>query len=125
MALCRVLVLIQVASRYQTGVIKALGGNTADISKIFVLNTLIVGITASVISALASIAAVNAANEVLIGSIQAYSKLELNNYEIIKTFPLLLVTDSLIMIFISFISALLPVLFLKRIKPVKIIKAKE
>ena len=113
------------ASRYQIGVIKALGGNTADISKIFVLNTLIVGITASVISALASLAAINAANEILIGSIQAYSKLELNNYEIIKTFPLLLVTDSLIMIFISFISALLPVLFLKRIKPVEIIKAKE
>lgn len=113
------------ASRYQIGVIKALGGNTADISKIFVLNTLIVGITASVISALASLAAINASNEVLIGSIQAYSKLELSNYEIIKTFPALLVTDSLIMIFISFISALLPVLFLKRIKPVEIIKAKE
>ena len=113
------------ASRYQIGVIKALGGNTEDISTIFVLNTLIVGIVASLLSALASIAVIMAANEVLISSIQAYVKLKLDNYEIIKVFPNLLLIDSLVMICVSFISAMLPVLFLKRIKPVEIIKAKE
>lgn len=113
------------SSRYQIGVIKALGGNTADISIIFTLNTMIVGIAASLISALASIAVINAANDVLIGSIQAYSKLELDNYEIIRVFPSMLLGDSLVMICISFVSALIPILFLKKIKPVEIIKAKE
>ena len=113
------------ASRYQIGVIKALGGNTADISTIFVLNTLIVGIAASLISALAAIAIVHSANEILITSIQAYVKLELSNYVIIKVFPTLLLVDSLVMVCISFVSALLPVLFLKKIKPVEIIKNKE
>ena len=112
-------------SRYQIGVIKALGGNTKDISTIFVLNTLIVGIAASLISVLMSIAVISAANEILTSSIQAYSKLTLNNYEIINVFPSLLAMDSLIMICISFVSALIPVLFLKKIKPVEIIKAKE
>lgn len=113
------------SSRYQIGVIKALGGNSGDISKIFVLNTLIVGIASSAICVLASIPIVQAANNVLIRSIQSYVKLDLGNYEIIKVFPSLLIADALVMIGISFISALLPVLFLKRIKPVEIIKAKE
>lgn len=113
------------ASRYQIGVIKALGGNTADISVIFVLNTLIVGIAASLLSVLSSVPVVIAANDVLIASIQEYVKLELNNYQIIQVFPNLLLADSVIMIGISFVSALVPVLFLKRIKPVEIIKAKE
>lgn len=113
------------ASRYQIGVIKALGGNTADISVIFVLNTLIVGIAASLVSVLASIGVIMAANDVLIGSIQTYAMLELDHYLIIEVFPGLLLIDALIMIGISFASALLPVLFLKRIKPVEIIKAKE
>ena len=113
------------ASRYQIGVIKALGGSTADISTIFVLNTLIVGIAASLISVLASVGAIGMANDVLIGSIQAYVKLDIQHYEIIRAFPTLLLFDALAMICISFVSALLPVLFLKRIKPVEIIKAKE
>ena len=51
--------------------------------------------------------------------------LELDHYLIIKVFPGLLLIDALIMIGVSFASALLPVLFLKKIKPVEIIKAKE
>ena len=113
------------ASRYQIGVIKALGGNTADISTIFVINNLIVGVAASLISVLLSIGIVYAANNVLISSIQSYFKLGLSNYEIIKVFPTLLLLDAIVMIGISFVSALLPVLFLRKIKPVEIIKNKE
>ena len=113
------------ASRYQIGVIKALGGNTADISTIFVLNTLIVGVAAALLSTLASIGIIEVANSVLINSIQTHVQQTLVNYEIIKVFPHLLLIDSLVMICISFISSFLPVLFLKRIKPVEIIKAKE
>jgi ABC-type antimicrobial peptide transport system permease subunit len=113
------------SSRYQIGVIKALGGNTSDISLIFVLNTLIVGIVASILSTLSSIWILNVANDVLLTSMETSIKLELSHYQIIKVWPNLLAIDGLIMVGISFISALLPVLFLKKIKPVEIIKAKE
>ena len=83
------------------------------------------GIAASLLATLSSIGVVHLANDILTSSMESFVKLELSNYQIIKVFPNLLLVDSLIMIVISFISALLPVLFLKKIKPVEIIKAKE
>ncbi len=110
---------------YQIGVIKALGGRNVDVMKIFVLKTFIIGFAVSVISALTSTLFIVAANSILVASIETVLGMKLLTVSIISIIPALLVLDAAAMIIISFISALLPTIMLKKIKPFKIIKAKE
>lgn len=110
---------------YQIGVIKALGGKNSDVGKVFIAKTFIIGFASSIISFLLAIALINVSDATLISSLEATTGVRFNDVSIIRLFPSILVLDSLAMIFISFISSLAPVIVLKRIKPIEIIKAKE
>ncbi|MBQ7389972.1 MAG: ABC transporter ATP-binding protein/permease [Clostridia bacterium] len=110
---------------YQIGVIKALGGRGRDVGKIFVLKTFIIGTVISLLSALISTLFIRMANVVLVASIEEVIGMRINELSVINVIPGLLLSDALIMIGIAFISALLPTVMLKGIKPVEIIKAKE
>lgn len=110
---------------YQIGVIKALGGRNNDIEKIFVVKTCIIGVIVSVVASFTSIFFVRFANKILIASIEAVIGMNTNGLEVIRVIPSLITLDGLFMIALSFVSALVPVIMLKSIKPVEIIKAKE
>ena len=110
---------------YQIGVIKALGGRNRDVEKIFVLKTFIIGVIIALLSALISTFFVEFANDVLLSSIELGIGMKLDNVTIIRFRPSLIAFDAGLMIVVAFVSALLPALLLKRIKPVEIIKAKE
>ena len=110
---------------YQIGVIKALGGRTRDVSIIFVLKTFIIGVLIAVLSTFVAVSFIGLADRVLVASIEEVIGMRLKDVSIIKAIPTVLAVDALLVIAISFISALLPTLLLKRIKPVDIIKAKE
>ena len=104
---------------YQIGVIKALGGRNRDVEKIFVLKTFIIGMVIAVLASFASILFISFANEVLLKSIEQVIGMKIKDVTIIKFRPSLVVFDALLMIAVAFVSALLPTLLLKRIKPVE------
>lgn len=110
---------------YQIGVIKALGGRGRDVGMIFVLKTFIIGVAIAVASTFTSVGFIRLADKVLVASIEEVVGMRLSGISIIAAIPGVLAVDALLVIAISFISALLPALLLKRIKPVDIIKAKE
>lgn len=110
---------------YQIGVIKALGGRGIDVGRIFVLKTFIIGVVIALTSSIASIGFIAMANEVLIGSIESVVGMKIVYVDVISYSPLLIGFDALLVILIAFISALVPTVMLKRIKPVDIIRAKE
>ena len=110
---------------YQIGVIKALGGRNRDIEKIFVLKTFIIGALTAIIASFVSLFFIRFADRVLIASIETVIGMNAQGFEVIKIIPSLLVFDAILMIALSFVSALIPVIMLKRIKPVEIIKAVE
>lgn len=110
---------------YQIGVIKALGGRNVDVQKIFVIKTFIIGIIIAIVSTATSVLFIGAADKVLIASIETVLKLNVEGFEVIRFMPRLIAFDAVLMIFLSFISALIPAILLKKIKPVEIIKAKE
>ena len=110
---------------YQIGVIKALGGRNVDVQKIFVIKTFIIGIIIAIISTATSVFFIGVADKVLIASIETVLGLNVDGFEVIRFIPRLIAFDGILMIFLSFISALIPAILLKKIKPVEIIKAKE
>lgn len=110
---------------YQIGVIKALGGRNIDVQKIFVIKTFIIGVLIAIVSSATSVFFIGAADKVLIASIETVLHMNVDGFEVIKFIPKLIIFDGILMIFLSFISSLIPAILLKRIKPVEIIKAKE
>ena len=110
---------------YQIGVIKALGGRNIDVQKIFVIKTFIIGIFIAIVSTATSVFFIGAADKVLIASIETVLKMNVEEFEVIRFIPRLIAFDGIFMIFLSFVSALIPAILLKKIKPVEIIKAKE
>ena len=112
-------------NNYQIGVIKALGGTNRDVAKIFVLKTFIIGAISAVISSVACLAFIKFANTVLIASIERVIDMSVNDLQIIRAVPTLILADVAVMMGVVLLSSLLPTILLKRIKPVEIIKAKE
>lgn len=110
---------------YQIGVIKALGGRNRDIEKIFVIKTLIIGVFIALVSTATSVFFIRAANSVLISSIETVLGMSVADFEVICFIPKIIILDGILMIALSCASAFIPVILLKRIKPVEIIKAKE
>ena len=110
---------------YQIGVIKALGGSSEDIAKIFLLKTLILGAIAAVISFALAILPITLADYTLITSLEETFSVTFKNIHIIRWLPGVLLINSLILFVITTISAFASILILKRIKPIEIIKAKE
>ena len=113
------------ANSYQIGVIKAFGGRGADVRRIFVSKTLVVGAIISLFSVLLSPTFIRAANGILISSIEESAGIYLHGLTIMKVIPTLLVLDALILLFTVIASSLFTSLILRSIKPVEIIKAKE
>lgn len=110
---------------YQIGVIKALGGRNRDIEKIFVIKTLIIGVFIALVSTATSVFFIRAANSVLISSIETVLSMSVADFEVICFIPKIIILDGILMIALSCASAFIPVILLKKIKPVEIIKAKE
>ena len=110
---------------YQIGVIKALGGRNRDIEKIFVIKTLIIGVFIALVSTATSVFFIRAANSVLISSIETVLGMSVADFEVICFIPKIIILDGILMIALSCASAFIPVILLKKIKPVEIIKAKE
>ncbi len=110
---------------YQIGVIKALGGRTRDVGIIFVLKTFIIGALIAFISIFIATGFIDLADKVLVASIEEVIGMRLVDLSIIKAVPAVLVVDALMVVALSFVSALVPTILLKKIKPVDIIKAKE
>lgn len=113
------------SSYYEIGVIKTLGGRNRDISRIFMLETIVVGIIIALTSIAGIEVASNISNYVLIESFKAMFPIEFYKLDIVSIYPTLITLDLIIVVFIVFISSLIPILTLRKFKYIDILKAKE
>ena len=111
---------------YEIGVIKALGGKSKNLAFIFSVEILIVGILTCVFSWVGLYLFIGVANDVLVASLS-----ELATSHVVKdmnflTFNTAIMTANSVGVFaLTLISSFIPMLTLKNIKPINIIKAKE
>ena len=113
------------ANRYQIGVIKAMGGRSRDISKIFVLENLVITIAIWGISYVGSIFMVDEANSLVLNSFETIVGEKFGNLTIIAFSNELIFTAFAMILALGVIATVIPLLVLHCIKPIKIIKSKE
>ena len=133
-ALCCVTVLILVRygrktvkdRMYEIGVIKALGGKTRSFVLIFGLQIVTLGAMICLLTFAGAGAFVNIANDILIASwgsvIDSYIVMDMQI--LLIDWNTVLVDAGAVML-LSLFATVIPIIFLNRIKPISIIKAKE
>ena len=113
------------SNQYQIGVIKAMGGKSGDIAKIYLLENAVITILICGLSYLGAILSVDKANELVLSSFETIVGEKFGQLTIIAFSNEIIFTAFAITLVIGLVSTLIPLLILHRIKPIKIIKAKE
>ena len=114
------------STMYEIGVLKALGCRFKNFIVMFGLHTIVMVILTSIMSVIGYKVFADLANSILVESVQRFAPSHiLLNLKFI-TFDLeLILGDILLVILISIVSTTIPMMLLKKIKPIAIIKAKE
>ena len=111
---------------YEVGVMKALGCKLSSFFVIFGLHTLLIAFTTIVVFVVGYVAFANVANHILLESLKAITPTKIMlDLQFIKFDWRLALINSVVVVFISIVSTIIPIILLRRIKPVTIIKAKE
>lgn len=111
---------------YEVGVMKALGCKLSSFFVIFGLHTLLIAFTTIVVFVVGYVAFANVANHILLESLKAITPTKIMlDLQFIKFNWQLALINSAVVVFISIVSTIIPIILLRRIKPVTIIKAKE
>ena len=110
---------------YQIGVIKAIGGRSSDISKIFVLQNILLSVAVSVLTYAGAFVFVDVANDILIESFSEITGAGVGNISIISFNPTIVILAIVATMALGLLSTIAPLLILHNIKPINIIKAKE
>ena len=111
---------------YEVGVMKALGCKLSIFFVIFGLHTLLIAVATIVLSVVGYVAFANVANNILVESLKATAPARIMlDLQFIKFDWQLALINSAAVVLISIVSTTIPIILLKRIKPITIIKAKE
>ena len=112
--------------KFEIGVIKAMGGSTLDVGKVFVLQVMFIGIVVCIISTVLQVFASVIANDIIVDAMMLVSNISaVKNIAIISFKPIIALIDMLVLLVVVVISAMVPLIKLHRIKPVNIIKHKN
>ena len=110
---------------YQIGVIKAIGGRSVDIGKIFIMQNIMLSAIISVLTYVGSIIFIDVANDILIKSFIEITDARVGNIDIISFNPALVLAAIAATMILGLLSTAAPLILLHNIKPINIIKAKE
>ena len=114
------------STMYEIGVLKALGCRFSNFIIIFGLHTLVIVVLTSFMSFMGFRIFADLSNDILVESVKQLAPSHfLINLSFIKFNLKIILTDIILVILISMFSTIIPMIALKRIKPISIIKAKE
>ncbi len=110
---------------YQIGVIKAIGGRSRDIAKIFLVQNAILSLVIALLTYLGSLYFIDVANTILTASFMEITEVAIGAVTIISFRPSLVFAAIVATVLIALFATAVPLLMLHNIKPMHIIKAKE
>lgn len=110
---------------YEIGVIKAMGGVKKDISKIFISQSLLMGVGILVVTYIGMQIGAAMANEVFLASLAAVSHSNFYGIKAIDFYPLVALADIGIALAVVIVSAIISNKSIDRLNLISILKAKE
>ena len=113
------------SNKREIGILKACGMAQRDISKIFILQQIIVCIIVIIVSSLLSYFLMRFADYLMVESIIKYAEVSINGLVIVEFKVFSMISILIVNIIVIMASCIIPILLLTRVKPMNIIKAKE
>ena len=110
---------------YEIGVIKAMGGIKKDISKIFISQSLIIGIGILISTYIGMQVGAFVANEIFLASLEAVMGDQIRGVTAIDFYPLWAIVDIFISLIVVVVSAVISTVSIDRLNLLSILKAKE
>lgn len=107
---------------YEIGVLKSLGAKNKYISQIFLVKVFIIGLIIGAISLVGILLTCFASNQILLLAFTKILRTSFFNLDIIIVRPLVVFINILLVWVVSLISALIPIIYLKKIKPLNILR---
>ena len=112
-------------NKYEIGVLKAIGTLNFDIMRIFIRQSLIVCILIIIVANIGIYLGTYAANAILVKAFEAVLNTTFFDLRLINYIPKIVLTDLIYIAGTCLLSFIIPQIFLFRIKPINIIRAKE
>ena len=112
-------------NKYEIGVLKAVGTLSFDIVRIFIRQSLIVCVLILAVANIGIYAGTYVANNILVSAFEAVLDTKFNELRLINYLPRVVMIDLIYIAGVSLLSFIVPQIFLFRIKPIDIIRAKE
>lgn len=112
-------------NKYEIGVLRGIGTLSFDIVRIFIRQSLIVCFLILVVANIGIYLGTYVANNILVSAFEAILDTKFNELRLINYLPKIVFTDLIYIAGVSLLSFIIPQIFLFRIKPIDIIKARE
>lgn len=110
---------------YEIGVLKALGAKSFDIGRIFVTQIAILGIAVIITSILGIIVSSIFSNMLLVSAFEDFMTITIFKLKIITSSPKIISLDLSLVFVLSIVSSIIPLIYLRTIKPLNILKGKK
>ena len=110
---------------YEIGVLKALGSKSIDISRIFIAQIVGVGALVIIFSILGINVISTISNKMLISAFEEFMTIKIFNLSIIKATFSIMALDLSIVFVVTLVSSNIPLIYLKKVKPLNILKGKK
>ena len=111
---------------HDIGIMKALGTKNGSIATVFGMQVLLIVILTCVMATLGYFLFIGVANDVLIESLKRLAPgMVMMDLEFLTFVPEIAVENGILVCILSFVAMIIPMIKIKAIKPVKIIKTKE
>lgn len=110
---------------YEIGVLKALGTKNYDIAKIFILQIIIVGLGVIIAAILGIEIFSGLSNKLLLSAFEDFMTIKIFKLSVIPTRPSIMAIDLAIVFVVTIVSSIIPLLYLKALKPLNILKGKK
>ena len=115
--------------RYEIGVLRSLGAKTGDISAIFFMQSLLIGILTTAVFVAGIFALTDTVNNILIDSFKSYinspAMAFIDGITILDISLSAIITDILLLLLISALSSVIPFAAIRKIKPISIVRSRE
>lgn len=112
--------------KFEIGVIRAMGGRTSELSRIFVLQVVAIGLLICMSSSVALYFVTAGVNAIVSAAmIRFMSLITKLTIDVIQFSPIIMLVDVVLIIVITLFSALIPLIKLHKIKPINIMRHKD
>ena len=110
---------------YEIGVLKSLGAKSSDITKIFITQIILIGLGVSIVSILGVYLSSLYSDGLLITAFEQFMTVTIFNLDIIRFDSSVMFLDIGFVLILTIVSSIIPLIYLKSIKPMNILKGKR